>query len=126
MTAPLRLSVELSAEQIEQIAKRAAEMAAQVAPAVNQSPYLSVAEAAAFLRTRRQRIDDLLSEGLLTHIKDGNRTLIARDELAAYLRGETRPPRAQPRDGLVADDAVVRRTDFTRSGKPGLATSTPT
>jgi hypothetical protein len=72
MTAPLRLSVELSAEQIEQIAERAAEIiAAQVvAPAANESPYLSVAEAAAFLRTRRQRIDDLLSEGLLTRIKD--------------------------------------------------------
>jgi excisionase family DNA binding protein len=94
MTAPLRLSVELSAEQIEQIAKRAAEIiAAQVAPAANDSPYLSVAEAAAFLRTRRQRIDDLLSEGLLTRIKDGNRTLIARDELEAHLRGETRRAR---------------------------------
>jgi excisionase family DNA binding protein len=94
VTTPLQFNVELTAEQIESIARRAAEIvAARAEPPPTKSPYLSVSEAADFLRTGRQRIDNLLSEGLLTRIKDGNRTLIARQELDAYLLGETRSAR---------------------------------
>lgn len=52
------------------------------------SPYLSVPEAAAYLRCKRQRVDDLLSQGVLTRIKEGGRTLVAWAELEAHLRGE--------------------------------------
>ncbi len=51
-------------------------------------PYLSVPEAAAYLRCKRQRVDDLLSQGVLTRIKEGGRTLVAWAELEAHLRGE--------------------------------------
>ncbi|MGH3426952.1 MAG: helix-turn-helix domain-containing protein [Mycobacteriales bacterium] len=51
----------------------------------HESPYMSVAEAAAFLRTKRQRIYDLLSAGTLTRYKDGGRTLVLREELAEYV-----------------------------------------
>lgn len=52
------------------------------------SPYLSVPEAAAYLRCKRQRVDDLLSQGVLSRIKEGGRTLVSRAELKAHLRGE--------------------------------------
>jgi excisionase family DNA binding protein len=79
-------TVALEAEQLERIARRAAEIA--VAMLATASPYLSIPEAAAFLRARRQRVDDLLSQGRLTRVKEGARTLVRRAELEAYLRGE--------------------------------------
>lgn len=56
------------------------------------SPYLTVVEAAGLLRTTRARIDNLLSAGKLTRVKEGGRTLIERAELEAYLRGEPTGP----------------------------------
>ena len=58
------------------------------------SPYLTVTEAATFLRSKRQRVDDLLSSGRLTRYKDGGRTLLLRREVEAYVattgrRGDT-------------------------------------
>jgi excisionase family DNA binding protein len=41
------------------------------------SPWLSVVEAAELLRCKRQRVDDLLSQGRLARYKDGSRTLVA-------------------------------------------------
>jgi excisionase family DNA binding protein len=58
------------------------------APAASASPYLTVPEAAAYLRCKRQRVDDLLSQGVLTRVKEGGRTLVARAEIEAHLRGE--------------------------------------
>ena len=49
------------------------------------SPFMTIKETATFLRCRRQRIDDLLSQGKLQRFKDGARTLIARTELEAYI-----------------------------------------
>ncbi|MCA9310607.1 MAG: helix-turn-helix domain-containing protein [Phycisphaerales bacterium] len=91
----IQVDVQLSPAQLEAIARRAAEIvaAASAQQSDPRSPYLTIAEAAEFLRTRRQRVDDLLSERLLTRVKDGGRTLIARAELEAYLRGETRRAR---------------------------------
>lgn len=55
------------------------------------SPYMSIPEAALYLRCSRQRIDDLLSQRRLTRIKEGRRTLVGRDEIEAYLvRSEQR------------------------------------
>jgi excisionase family DNA binding protein len=51
------------------------------------SLYLTIPEAAELLRSKRQRVDDLLSAGKLTRRKDGARTLIERAELLAYLNG---------------------------------------
>lgn len=91
----VQVSVELTPAQLEAIALRAAEIvAARAQPSDSRSPYLTITEAAEYLRTGRQRIDNLLSENVLTRVKEGKRTLIARAELEAYLRGETRARRA--------------------------------
>jgi excisionase family DNA binding protein len=50
-----------------------------------ESPFLTIPEAAAVLRSKRQRVDDLLSAGRLSRVKDGSRTLIRREQLLAYL-----------------------------------------
>ncbi len=94
-TEPAALSVVTTTtfppELIEAVAERVAEMLADSLPREDAaaSPYLTVPEAAQYIRAgSRQRIDDLLSQGRLTRIKDGRRTLIAREELGRYLAGE--------------------------------------
>lgn len=57
------------------------------------SPLMSVPEAAVYLRTTRGRIDNLLSEGSLTRVKEGGRTLIHRAEVEARARPERGPAR---------------------------------
>jgi excisionase family DNA binding protein len=52
------------------------------------SPLLSIPEAAEYLRSSRQRVDDLLSAGRLTRIKEGRRTLIERAEIEHHLESE--------------------------------------
>jgi len=59
-------------------------------PATKASPYMTVVEAAEFLRCSRQRVDDLLSQGRLTRHKDGSRTLVLRAEIQEHLRHEER------------------------------------
>jgi excisionase family DNA binding protein len=54
------------------------------------SPYVTIPEAATLLRCSRQRIDDLLSRGAFPRLKEGRRTLIARVEIEAHLRGGVR------------------------------------
>ena len=56
-------------------------------PHANTSPYLTIPEAAEYLRCKRQRVDDLLSSRRLTRYKDGRRTLVNREELTAYVEG---------------------------------------
>jgi excisionase family DNA binding protein len=85
--------VELLDGLVEAIAQQAAEIVlAQLEEvacdrAVAPSPFLTIPEAAAMLRSKRQRVDDLLSAGRLTRHKDGARTLVSRVELLAYLNG---------------------------------------
>jgi excisionase family DNA binding protein len=67
---------------VEAIAERAAELVAD-RPAA--SPWLDVAEAAGYLRCRRQRVYDLVSAGRLRVAKDGTRSLFRREWLDAYL-----------------------------------------
>jgi excisionase family DNA binding protein len=91
-----RLSIAVPPELEERIAERAAEIVLERLEQTNgRSPYLSIVEAAEFLRSQRHRIDDLLSRGTLTRHKDGSRTLILRAELEAYMRGEPTGRRAQ-------------------------------
>jgi excisionase family DNA binding protein len=78
ITVPL----ELDEAALEAIAAALADRAPQDAPS---SPYMTVPEAAAFLRCSRQRVDDLLSQRRLHRFKDGARTLVKRDEIAAYV-----------------------------------------
>jgi excisionase family DNA binding protein len=92
---PEPLSLTLPPALTEAIARRAAELVLQqlqVGPD-QASPYLTIPEAAAYARCKRQRIDDLLSARRLTRHKDGRRTLVLRAELEAHLAGTTGPGR---------------------------------
>jgi excisionase family DNA binding protein len=60
------------------------------------SPYLSVAEAADYMRCKPQRVYDLLSARRLSRVKDGARTLLLRDEIDSYLAGDVLPARCPP------------------------------
>jgi excisionase family DNA binding protein len=80
------LSAAARAELEQLIEEKVAERVAQLAPApVGSSPYMTIPEAAAYLRCKRQRIDDLLSSGRLTRHKDGARTLVARGEVEGHI-----------------------------------------
>lgn len=85
---PLIIRLELTGEQVERLAHRVAEIvAAQTQPSPPSPPFLSVREASDLLRSSRQRVYDLLSDGRLTRHKDGTRVLIRRDEIERYLAG---------------------------------------
>jgi len=76
--------VTLPAETVDALAAVIARRLPEPAPP-DPSPYLTVAEAAVYLRASRQRIYDLLSSRRLSRRKDGARVLISRSELDAYL-----------------------------------------
>ena len=77
---------ELPSDVLEAIAARAAEILLERLPTQKaDSPYMTIPEAADFLRAKRHRVDDLLSSGRLTRFKDGSRTLVSRAELKAYV-----------------------------------------
>jgi excisionase family DNA binding protein len=89
------VNIPVPSELVEAVAERAtelvlAELAELHGPAAGESPFLSVAEAAAYLRAPRQRIYDLCSSGRLERVKDGTRTLIRRSDLDAHLNGGKR------------------------------------
>ena len=91
VTDQVHIDVLLPDSVIEDVASRVAailrgERLAEAEGAA-ASPYLTVVEAADFLRCKRQRIDDLLSQGRLARHKDGSRTLLRRSELTAYVEG---------------------------------------
>jgi len=78
-------------EVVEAIALRAAEIVLERSVAQSRatsSPYLTVREAAEYLRAKPQRIYDLLSSRRLTRYKDGSRVLVSRAELDANLAGD--------------------------------------
>jgi excisionase family DNA binding protein len=66
-----RLADELAPRIADELERRAA-------------PFLTVDEAAEYLRCDRQRIYDLCSSGRLTRHKDGSRVLISRLELETH------------------------------------------
>jgi excisionase family DNA binding protein len=76
------LTLTIGDEGLDAIAERVAEILRQrhraegptaqfASAAVGASPFLTVAEAAEYLRAKRQRVYDLLSCGRLTRYKDG-------------------------------------------------------
>jgi excisionase family DNA binding protein len=81
--AGLTLELPLPADFVEVVAERVAALLAQQPV----SPYMTVDEAADYLRCSRQRIYDLLSSRRLTRLKDGSRVLLLRSELDAHLAG---------------------------------------
>jgi excisionase family DNA binding protein len=88
----VRVELELNGARVPVILDEAAldAIAAALAerePPSPPSPFLTVPEAACYLRCSRQRVDDLLSQRRLQRFKDGTRTLVSRDELAAYVAG---------------------------------------
>ena len=92
---PEALSLSLPASLIAEIARSAAALVLQELDRTHKqsSPYLTIPEAAAYARCKRQRIDDLLSARRLTRYKDGRRTLVLRAELEAHLVSTTGPGR---------------------------------
>lgn len=85
----IELRAQLPDDVLEAVARRAAEIVLERLPADRNGPeseFLSVAEAAELLRSSRQRVYDLLSDGRLTRHKDGSRVLVERAELVAHLR----------------------------------------
>jgi len=99
------LVVELPDEILERIAERAAEIVLaelQRTSPPSSSPYLTVKEAATYLRCQRQRIDDLLSQRRLTRVKEGGRTLVLRAEVEALAVAHVLPSRPETRIGRAA------------------------
>jgi excisionase family DNA binding protein len=84
MIANLKLS---EAEMTELVERVAAVVLERMGEPSAPSPYMSIGEAAEYLRARRQRVYDLVSAGRLTRFKDGSRVLVSRAELDAYLSG---------------------------------------
>jgi len=116
---PEALNLSLPASLIEEIARRAAALVLQELDRTHEqtSPYLTIPEAAAYARCKRQRIDDLLSARRLTRHKDGRRTLVLRTELEAHLVSTTGPGRPSrpnpPLPGPPAGDSISPATRAT-------------
>jgi excisionase family DNA binding protein len=99
--ATVELRALLDAAAVEAVAERAAALVLERLGPVNESPLLTVPEAAAWLRCGRQRVDDLLSQGRLIRHKDGARTLVSRAELAAYVGLNGDAPAMPPAAGTA-------------------------
>jgi excisionase family DNA binding protein len=80
-----RIALELPNEAVEAIAERAAEIVVEQLRTEAQSEYLTVAQAAAFIGAKRQRIYDLLSDGRLRRYGTDHARLVSRAELVAYV-----------------------------------------
>lgn len=86
----MSFSIVLPPEVIERlVAEVTAQVLSELQAAAEQptrSPYMTIPEAATFLRCQRHRIDDLLSQRRLTRVKEGSRTLLLRTEIERHLR----------------------------------------
>jgi excisionase family DNA binding protein len=90
----VNVQVEIPAEVLEAIAQRAAQLTMQLQLDENPpSPYMTVDEAAEFLRCKGKRIYDLRSSGRLSRFNEGGRALVLRSEI----------------EGLVLDEDVAAR-----------------
>lgn len=80
----LRLSFELTGEQLEAIACRVGEILSEREP-TNSSAWLDTDQAAEHLCTSRDRVHDLVALHKLSPRRDGRRLLFRRQDLDAYL-----------------------------------------
>lgn len=85
MTAPV--SMTFPPELIEQIAQRAAQIAAQSQPSPDTGGYLDHAGAAEYIAANPRRLYDLVSAQVVPVYKDGSRNLYRRCDLDAYVEG---------------------------------------
>ena len=77
-----------TAAEFEQLVERVTELEALFAETqrpAEPSPFMTIKEAAAYIRAPRHRVDALLSQRAIPRTKDGARTLIRRSDLDAYL-----------------------------------------
>ena len=82
------LSVSVPAELIDGIVERVAALVLErLDVQASESEFLTVAEAAEFLRSKPQRVYDLLSSRRLPKYGDGSRVLVRRADLEAHVRG---------------------------------------
>lgn len=77
------VKLELPAETLEEIARRAAEIIAGQDP--GPEPWVGVADAADHLGCKRQRVYDLVHKGRVPHCKEGGRLVFKRSELDEWL-----------------------------------------
>jgi excisionase family DNA binding protein len=85
------ITVTLPDEVLELITQRAAELVlGRNEMAEPTSPYLTVREAAEYLRCSPQRIYDLRSSGHISCLSEGRRALVLRAELDALVNGDGR------------------------------------
>ena len=85
----IRAELAMEADVIDEIAHRVAEIVlAKIGTATTASPYMTVGEAAEYLRCSRQRVYDLASSGRLPRYKDGGRTLHLRTEVTNLVEPE--------------------------------------
>jgi excisionase family DNA binding protein len=85
------VSLALPDDVLEQIAQRAADLVLErLGSMTTTSPYLTVREAAEYLRCSRQRIYDLRSSGRIARLSDGGRALVSRADLDALVNGDGR------------------------------------
>lgn len=83
------LNVQLSEEAIDAIARRAAELVLERLDAASPAgEWLTIDEAAVFLRCKPRRIYDLRSDGRLGRYSEGGRALVARHELVGLVVDE--------------------------------------
>ncbi len=88
----LALALDVPGEVVERIAQRAAAIVVEH-EAPGASPWLTVGEAAEYLRCPKSRLYSLVSAGRIPFVKDGSRTLFSRGELDTWLHngGGKRP-----------------------------------
>jgi len=113
MNDPTQIRISVPAELLEHVAQRAADLAVARLEGRGDpgSPFLTVPEAAAYARCKRQRIDDLLSARRLTRYKDGRRTLVSRAELDRHLAAVSGPRSGAGGDSIFSRDrATVTQT----------------
>jgi excisionase family DNA binding protein len=84
----LNLTVKLTSDQVAEIARHVEQLLASRAPA-EPDPWLNVAQAAAYLVCKPQRVYNLVSQRRLRHVKDGSRVLFRRQWLDEVLEGSS-------------------------------------
>ena len=111
----------LDADDVEAIARRVAELlGGRLTPPAEPSPWMTVEEAAEYLRCRPKRVYDLVSQSRIPAHRDGSRRLFLRTELDEYLlAGDDGTPLAPVPDrprlrgvssgGRTLDPRVTRR-----------------
>ena len=99
--AALQATLSLPLELVEAIARRTAELVGEAGPAA--SPWMTIDEAAQYLRWPKHSLYKLTGAGAIPHRKHGNRILFHRGELDDWLEDY--------REGPVSrNGAPARRT----------------